>query len=290
MRILDGMDDDGRELGAFLRSRRARVAPESVGVATGPRRRVPGLRREELAQLAGISVDYYVRLEQGRATQPSPEILDALARVLALDATEREHLRTLIAAPRKVRSSSRWRPEKVRPELQRLLDEMYALPAVITSHRQDALAWNRLGGELFGGLDEDGRDRNNARYLFLDARARERFPDWDQRAKETVAVLRLAAGRHADDERLRELVGQLSVHSEEFRGLWAAGDVLVCGSGTRRFRHPVVGELGLRYETLQLPTSAGQRGQELHVFSSEEGSDAEEALQLLANWTATPRR
>jgi hypothetical protein len=104
-----------------------------------------------------------------------------------------------------------------------------------------------------------------------------------------VAVLRLAAGRHADDERLRELVGQLSVHSEDFRTLWAAGDVLVCGSGTRRFRHPVVGELALRYETLQLPTSAGQTGQELHVFSSEEGSDAEEALQLLANWTAPPR-
>jgi hypothetical protein len=178
-----------------LRSRRARVAPESVGIAAGPRRRVPGLRREELAQLAGISVDYYVRLEQGRATQPSVEILDARAT----------------------------------------------------------------------------------------------FPDWDQRAKETVAVLRLAAGRHADDERLRELVGRLSVHSEDFRTLWAAGDVLVCGSGTRRFRHAVVGELTLRYETLQLPTAAGQAGQELHVFSSEQGSDAEEALQLLANWTTPPR-
>jgi transcriptional regulator with XRE-family HTH domain len=283
------MDDDGRELGAFLRSRRARVAPDSVGIAAGPRRRVPGLRREELAQLAGISVDYYVRLEQGRATQPSAEILDALARVLGLDVTEREHLRTLIAAPRKIRSAPRRRPERVRPELQRLLDEMHALPAMITSHRQDTLAWNRLGGELFGGLGEGGRDRNNARYLFLDPRARETFPDWDQRAKETVAVLRLAAGRHADDERLRELVGQLSVHSDEFRMLWAAGDVLVCGSGTRCFRHPVVGELTLRYETLQLPTSAGQTGQEFHVFSSEEGSDAEEALQLLANWTAPSR-
>ena len=289
MRILGVMDDDGRELGAFLRSRRARVAPGSVGITTGPRRRVPGLRREELAQLAGISVDYYVRLEQGRATQPSAEILDALARVLGLDATERDHLRTLIAAPRKIRSPARRRPERVRPELQRLLDEMYALPAIITSHRQDALAWNRLGGELFGGLGEDGRDRNNARYLFLDARARERFPDWDQRAKETVAVLRLAAGRHPDDERLRELVGRLSVHSEDFRTLWAAGDVLVCGSGTRRFHHPVVGKLTLRYETLQLPASAGQAGQELHVFSSEEGSEDEVALRLLADWTAPPR-
>lgn len=287
MRILDGMDDDGRKLGAFLRSRRAKIAPESVGIAAGSRRRVPGLRREELAQLAGMSVDYYVRLEQGRATQPSEEILDALARVLGLDATEREHLRTLTASRRRPRSSSpRRRPERVRPELQRLLDEMYGLPALITGHRQDVLAWNVLASELYGGLGEGRRDRNNARYLFLDESSQETFPDWDQRARETVAVLRLAAGRYPDDEPLRTLVGELSVRSDEFRSLWAAGDVLVCGSGTKHFRHPVVGELDLRYETLQLPASAGQ---ELHVFSSEEGSEAEEALRLLGGWTAPSR-
>jgi transcriptional regulator with XRE-family HTH domain len=288
MRILEGMDDDGRELGAFLRSRRARVAPENAGVATGTRRRVPGLRREELAQLAGISVDYYVRLEQGRSTRPSPEILDALARVLALDATEREHLRTLTAARRKTRSSPRRRPERVRPELVRLLEEMTGLPAVILGRRQDVLAWNRLGSELFGGLDEGRRDRNNARYLFLDARSRETFPDWDQRARETVAVLRLAAGRYADDERLTELVGELSVKSEDFAAMWPAGDVLACGSGTKRFRHPVIGELTLRYETLQLPASAAQAGQELHVYSA--GDDgARDGLRLLAGWTAPSR-
>lgn len=158
VRILDGMDDDGRELGAFLRSRRARVAPGSVGVVTGTHRRVPGLRREELAQLAGISVDYYVRLEQGRSTRPSAEILDALARVLALDATEREHLRALTEGRRSSRSSSRPRPERVRPELARLLGEMAGLPAIVTGRRQDVLAWNRLGSELFGGLDEGRRD------------------------------------------------------------------------------------------------------------------------------------
>ncbi|WP_329259069.1 helix-turn-helix transcriptional regulator [Actinoallomurus sp. NBC_01490] len=283
------MDDDGRELGAFLRSRRARVAPDSVGIAAGTRRRVPGLRREELAQLAGISVDYYVRLEQGRATQPSPEILDALADVLGLGRTEREHLRALTAAPRKVRRSSRRHPERVRPELQRLLDAMYGLPALITGHRQDVLAWNRLGSELFGGLGEGRRDHNNARYLFLDPVSRETFPDWEQRARETVAVLRLAAGRHADDERLRELVGELSVRSEDFGALWASADVMVCGSGTKRFRHPAVGELTLRYETLQLPVSAGQAGQELHVYNAGEDGGAEEALRLLGTWTASPR-
>jgi transcriptional regulator with XRE-family HTH domain len=288
MRILEGMDDDGRELGAFLRSRRARVAPENAGVATGTRRRVPGLRREELAQLAGISVDYYVRLEQGRSTRPSPEILDALARVLALDATEREHLRTLTAARRKTRSPPRRRPERVRPELVRLLEEMTGLPAVILGRRQDVLAWNRLGSELFGGLDEGRRDRNNARYLFLDARSRETFPDWDQRARETVAVLRLAAGRYADDERLTELVGELSVKSEDFAAMWPAGDVLACGSGTKRFRHPVIGELTLRYETLQLPASAAQAGQELHVYSADDDG-ARDGLRLLAGWTAPSR-
>ncbi|MGH3375475.1 MAG: helix-turn-helix domain-containing protein [Actinoallomurus sp.] len=280
------MDDDGRKLGAFLRSRRARVAPESVGIAAGPRRRVPGLRREELAQLSGISVDYYVRLEQGRATQPSAEILDALARALGLDATEREHLRTLTASRRGLRASAPRRPERVRPELQRLIDEMHGLPAVITGRRQDVLAWNALGSELYGGLGEGRRDRNNARHLFLDAGSRETFPDWDQRARETVAVLRLAAGRYPDDERLRTLVGELSVRSEDFRTLWAAGDVLVCGSGTKRFHHPLVGELNLRYETLQLPVSAGQ---ELHVFSSEQGSESEAALRLLGGWLAPSR-
>jgi transcriptional regulator with XRE-family HTH domain len=286
------MDDDGREFGGFLRSRRARVAPESVGITGGRRRRVKGLRREELAQLAGISVDYYVRLEQGRATQPSDEVLDALARVLGLDPTEREHLGTLTAARRKSspRSSARQRPEGARPALQRILDGMESLPAVITGYRQDILAWNRLGSELFGGLDEKNtRDRNNARYLFLDARSRETFPDWEQRARETVAVLRLATGQYPNDAHLTELVGTLAVRSEDFRRMWAAGDVMVCGSGTKRFRHPAVGELTLSYETLQLPASAAQTGQELHVFSSEDRSEAEAALQMLANWTATSR-
>ncbi|GAB3978948.1 helix-turn-helix transcriptional regulator [Actinoallomurus acanthiterrae] len=279
------MNDDGRELGAFLRARRARVSPESMGLTVGPRRRVAGLRREELAQLAAISVDYYVRLEQGRATQPSDEVLDALADVLDLDGTERDHLRRL-ARTRRARPRPAPRPERLSPELRRVLEGMTGMPAVIMGDRLDLLAWNRLGSELFGGLDDGARDRNQARYLFLDPRSRETFPDHGQRTRETVAVLRLAVGRDLDDPGLAELVEELSVHSREFRAMWAAGDVMVCERGLKRFRHPAVGELRLRYETLHVPASDGQPGQQLYVHLPEQGGDAETALRLLEAWIA----
>ncbi|MGP3969072.1 helix-turn-helix transcriptional regulator [Streptomyces sp. 6N223] len=277
--------DDGRELGGFLRSRRARVAPESVGLAAGARRRVRGLRREELAQLAGISVDYYVRLEQGRATQPSDEVLRALARVLGLGATEREHLWTLASARRGGPPSGR-----VSPLLRRMLDEMPGMPAFVTCHRLDVLAWNALGGALMGGLaDPDARDRNQARFAFLDPASRRLMPDWEERAGEMAAMLRYASGRYPDDAYLAELVAELTTLSADFRRLWETGDVVRCTSGTKRFRLPAVGgsgEFALDYETLHVPAGPGQEGVQVHVYAAPEGSDAAAALRILAERAA----
>lgn len=294
--------DSGRELGAFLRARRARVAPESVGLRAGRRRRVRGLRREELAQLAGISVDYYVRLEQGRAKQPSVEVLDALARALRLDAVERAHLVTLAHRPRPappptptaptpttsastIPPPTRPAPEAapVRAELRRVLDGMPGLPAVVLDERLDLLAWNRLGGALLGGLDDPAaRDRNQARFVFLDPAAGDIFPDLDDRGRETVALLRHAVGRYPEDARLAALIRELAEGSAAFRALWADGDVRMCGVGSKRFRHPAVGVLDLDYETLHVPPLPGRTGQQLHVFSAAPASPGAESLRRLA--------
>jgi transcriptional regulator with XRE-family HTH domain len=283
--------DDGRELGGFLRSRRARVVPESVGLAGGGRRRVRGLRREELAQLAGISVDYYIRLEQGRATQPSEEVLRALARVLGLDATEREHLRTLARARRGGPPSG-----QVSPLLRRMLDEMPGLPAFVTCHRLDVLAWNALGGALMGGLaDPAARDRNQARFVFLDPAARRLMADWEERAAELAAMLRYASGRYPGDARLAELIDELAALSADFRRLWETGDVVRCTSGTKRFRLADVadvadvadaGEFALDYETLYVPAGPGQEGMQVHVYAAREGTSGAAALRVLAERTA----
>ncbi|MDT0345986.1 helix-turn-helix domain-containing protein [Streptomyces litchfieldiae] len=278
------MEDNGRDMGAFLRARRARVAPESVGIPGGRRRRVRGLRREELAQLAGISVDYYVRLEQGRATQPSAEVLDALARALGLDATERDHLRTL-ATRRDGEGNVDGgpRPGHVGPAVQRILDGMPMLPAVVMDYRMDVVGWNGLGSELFGRVGErPPAERNHARYVFLDPAAREIFPDWAERTREMVAVLRHATGRHPGDTYLAGLVAELTARDAGFRRFWAAGEVLLCGSGTRRFWHPAVGELILDYETLCLPATAGELDEQMYVYSPAEGSESAGALRLLA--------
>ncbi|ARQ67880.1 helix-turn-helix domain-containing protein [Streptomyces marincola] len=277
------MDDNGHQLGAFLRARRARVTPESVGIPGGGRRRVRGLRREELAQRAGISVDYYVRLEQGRSTAPSADVLDALARALELDATEREHLRTLaVARPRRAAARPARAGERGAP-VQRVLDGMRGLPAIVTNHRLDIVAWNRLGSELFGRVAQrDAPWRNHARYTFLDPAARVVFPDWAERASETAAVLRHAMGRHPQDRRLAGLVAELGRVSDEFRLRWEAGDVLVCGGGTRRFHHPAVGGLTLDYQTLHVPAPDGGPAEQMYVYSAAEGSAAGAALRELA--------
>ncbi|NUR67251.1 MAG: helix-turn-helix domain-containing protein [Streptomyces sp.] len=275
----DGIYDSRRALGGFLRARRGRVAPETVGPAgVSKRRRVQGLRREELAQLAGISVDYYVRLEQGRATQPSVEVLDALARALGLDAAERRHLDTLAAA----------RPDpvprtRIGPGLRRAIDAMEGLPVFATDHRLDVVAWNRLGAALMGGLDVPGRrDANNARFVFLDPAARDLHPDWADRAAEAVGQLRVAAGRHPDDRELTGLIAELADASPEFRRIWDSGEVTMCAAGRKRLRHPVVGLLELDFETLHVPAGPGESGLVLHVFSAAEDTPEAAALRKLA--------
>ncbi|MGA4850138.1 helix-turn-helix domain-containing protein [Streptomyces sp. G5(2025)] len=274
--------DTGRELGGFLRARRARVTPEDVGLPGGHRRRVRGLRREELAQLAGISVDYYVRLEQGRATQPSPEVLDALARALALDAAERTHLTTLTTLATAGRGPA---PEaRVSPLLRRVLDAVAdGFPAFATDHRLDVVAWNALGAELLGGLaDPPRRDRNNARYVFLDPASHDVHPDWADRAAEAVGQLRVAAARYPNDTELASLITELTARSAEFRRIWDSGEIVMCASGSKRLRHPATGVLTLDFESLHVPAAPGEPGLVVHVFGAEEGTEEAAALAGLA--------
>lgn len=273
-------------LGSFLRARRGRVAPEQVGIPAGRRRRVQGLRREELAQLAGISVDYYVRLEQGRATQPSPEVLDALARALDLDAGERAHLATLAGGTGARPGAGDGSPAptaRVGPVLRRLMHSLEHLPVFATDHRLDAVAWNPLGAELLGGLDgpTPRRDRNNARFLFLDPAARGVHPEWEDRAREAVGLLRVAAGRHPDDAALISLITELSALSEEFRAIWDSGEVTMCAAGRKRLRHPATGVLTLDFESLQVPAVPGGTGLVVHVYSADEGTPEAAALERL---------
>jgi transcriptional regulator with XRE-family HTH domain len=258
------------ELGDFLRSRRARLQPHDVGLPDYGRRRVPGLRREELAQLAGVSVDYYVRLEQGRDIQPSDSVLDAIAGALQLTDDERSHLFTLVRPRRRARR----RPnERVRPGIQRLVERI-EFPAFVLGRRMDVLAYNPLAAALLGGLHE----RNALRAIFLDEGARTLYRDWDQVAAESVAYLRLSAGEDPDDAQLVELIGELSLHSDAFRRLWARHDVKSKTFGVKCFEHPQVGPLELDYESLKLPDS----DQVLVTYTAAPGSPSETGLQLLA--------
>jgi transcriptional regulator with XRE-family HTH domain len=267
------MDD----LAGFLRTRRSRVDPATVGIPTDSRRRVTGLRREEVAHLSGVSVDYYVRLEQGRATQPSEQVLDALARVLRLDETEREHLHRLA---RQRRRRAKAPAGRVRPELRRVLDLVTEAPALIMNHRLDVLAGNRLAGLLYGrptpGL-------NTARHVFLEEAERGLYTDWEQCTLDVVGHLRLAAGKYPEDHRLAALIGELSMGSERFRRLWARADVRARAHGRKRYRHPLVGLLELSHEHFALPDGSGM---ELLVLSADPGSPAEDGLRLLAGLDA----
>ncbi|GAB1325764.1 helix-turn-helix domain-containing protein [Streptomyces sennicomposti] len=281
---LEGLDQRA-ELSEFLRTRRARLKPEDVGIATiGRHRRVPGLRREELAQLAGVSVAYYTRLEQGNGRNVSAEVLDAIARALRLSDTEHAHL-THLAKPRQQRRRYRApKRQQARVALQQLVDSMEGVPAYIGGARSDILAWNRMAAALFGDWGAmPAHQRNWARLTFLHPDYRELFRDWEQKASDMVSYLRLYAGQHPDDPELSALVGELSVKSEEFRKLWATHDVKEKGHGVKRMRHPLVGELALAYETLHLPDDDGQF---LCVYHAEPGSPSAEALRLLANWGA----
>jgi transcriptional regulator with XRE-family HTH domain len=266
-------------IGEFLRARRERVQPEDVGLPDFGRRRVPGLRREELATLAGVSADYYVRLEQGRERHPSEQVIESLARALLLDADATTHLHELARpAPRRRRAGGR--PERVRPELLRLMETWPHTPAFVMGRRMDVLAANAIGSAVHGGIRPGA---NLVRMVFLDPEARQVYPDWEEVARDTVAVLRSRVGPDLDDPRLTELVGELSLKSEEFRRLWARHDVREKTHGVKRLHNPQVGELTLTYESF---TVAGAPEQMLVVYSAEPGSSTEQALALLSSMSA----
>ncbi|MFC9994204.1 helix-turn-helix transcriptional regulator [Nocardia sp. NPDC127526] len=270
------MDD----LAGFLRTRRSRVDPVTVGIPTDRHRRVQGLRREEVAHLSGVSVDYYVRLEQGRATQPSEQVLDALARVLGLDDTERGHLYRLA---RQRRRPAKTPAARLRPELLRVLDLVPHAPALIMDHRLDVIAGNRLAALLYGrplpGL-------NTARHIFLEEPERGLYGEWEKCTLDVVGHLRLAAGKYPDDPRLASLIGELAMGSDRFRRLWARADVRARTHGPKTYHHPLVGLLELHQENFALPDESGM---ELIILSAPPASPTEDGLRLLASLTPTPQ-
>jgi len=279
--------DTRNEIREFLTSRRAKITPEQAGLRTyGDNRRVPGLRREEVALLAGVSVDYYTRLERGNASGVSESVLEGLARALQLDDAERAHLFDLARAagstPRRRRRST---PQRVRPSVQRMLDAITGAPAFVRNGRLDILAANRLGRAFYSELfDSPHGPPNGARFTFLDPRAMDFYLDWEQVATDAVAILRSEAGRDPYDRGLSDLVGELSTRSETFRTRWAAHNVRFHDTGVKRVNHPVVGHLELTFETMQL---AADEGLMMFVYTADVGSKSEEALNLLASWAAT---
>lgn len=283
-----GALDRRAELSEFLRTRRARLKPEDVGLPDfGRHRRVPGLRREELAQLAGVSVAYYTRLEQGNGRNVSAEVLDSIARALRLSDAEHNHL-THLAKPKTHKKKPAARTEQVRGALRQLLDSLDGVPAYVSGRRGDILAWNRMAAAVFGDWDElPAPQRNWARLVFLSPEYRELFVEWEQKASDIVSFLRMEAGCYPDDPRLSALVGELSVKSEEFRRLWATHDVREKSYGVKRLRHPLVGDLTLDFESLRL---ADDDGQALTMYHAEPGSPSAEALRLLASWGADATR
>jgi transcriptional regulator with XRE-family HTH domain len=274
------------DIAEFLTSRRAKVTPEQAGLPTYGLRRVEGLRREEVASLAGVSVEYYKRLERGNASGVSDAVLEALARALRLDDAERSHLFDLAraanpVAPRRRRASE----QRVRPVVQRIVDAMTA-PAIVRNGRVDYLYANALGRALYAPIFESREQpANSARFAFLDPAAYDFYVDWERIAKDLVAHLRSEAGRNPYDRDLSNLVGELSTRSQDFRTWWAAHNVRYHQTGTKRLHHPVVGELELSYEVMEL---SADNGLTVSVFSAEPGSRAQQALDLLASWTATP--
>jgi transcriptional regulator with XRE-family HTH domain len=281
-------NDVRAEICQFLTTRRAKLTPEQAGLpAYGRNRRVPGLRREEVALLAGISIEYYTRLERGNARGVSDEVLEALARALQLDEVERAHLidlvRTANAAPPARRRAT---PQRVRPSVQRLLDSMTGTAAFLRNGRLDILSANQLGYALYAPAFLDpARPVNLARFVFLDPRSMDFYGDWDGIAHAAVGSLRAEAGRDPYDRALRDLVGELSVRSQQFRVRWAAHDVDYYRSGVQPFHHPLVGDLTLNYDALELPADPGQT---IIAYGAEPGSPAQQALDLLASWTSTP--
>lgn len=280
--------DNRAEVREFLTSRRARVQPADVGLPPGTNRRVEGLRRSEVATLAGVSVEYYTKLERGAIRGASPEILDAIAKALLFDDAERAHLFDLahaqspVARPPRKRSSRSWAPH---PGLQWMLDAVTGGPAFVRNGRMDLLAANALARAFYRDVyDMPGQPPNIARFTFLDERAWQFYPDWDYFAEVTVAILRTEAGRDPHNKELHDLVGEMCTRSDEFRRLWASHDVRHHGTGTKTFHHPIVGEMTLAYEGLAMEAEPGLT---LTVYSAEPGSTSAERMALLASWAVS---
>jgi transcriptional regulator with XRE-family HTH domain len=284
--------DARSEIGEFLTSRRARINPEQAGLTTYGERRVPGLRREEVAILAGISVTYYTRLERGDMSGVSDSVLEALARALQLDDAERAHLFDLARALRPTSPRRRRRAPRrgVRPSIQHVLDGLTGAAAFVHNARLDNLAANQLGYALYSDMFSRTTGPgpvNSARYVFLDPRAGDFYADWERAANDVVAVLRSAAGRDPYDRDLSDLVGELSTQSAEFRTRWAAHNVRFHDTGTKDLHHPVVGDLTLTYNRMELSADPGLA---ITIWTAEPGSKSAEALTLLGSWAATIER
>jgi transcriptional regulator with XRE-family HTH domain len=278
------------DLGDFLRTYRAGLTPQEVGLPgdlNGSSRRVRGLRREEVAQLAGVSVDYYTRLEQGRHSTPSQAVVEALGRALRLDDAAHAHLIDL-SKPSRPSSSRSKTPtvQRVRPAVQQMLASFVDHPAVILGRRTDVLASNALATALMTDWRKlPPRERNYTRWILLAPVPRERFPDWQSVAADAVGTLRLDAGRHPDDPLLNELVGELTIKSPEFRAAWGDHRVHERTFGRKRMMHPEVGPIDLHFEALALP---GDPDQTMFVYSTDPGSRSSDNLRLLALWAAGP--
>ncbi|WP_445189972.1 helix-turn-helix domain-containing protein [Pseudonocardia sp. Cha107L01] len=285
-------DDIRTQIRQFLTTRRARITPDQAGLPNyGGRRRVPGLRREEVALLAGISIEYYARLERGDASGASVEVLDGITRALHLDDVERAHLEDLVrtANTGNTRRSPRRRPTRaqMRPSVQRLLDTMTGAAAFVRNGRLDILATNHLGQALYAPAFEDpARPVNLARFVFLDRRASGFYRDWDGIAHAAVGSLRAEAGRDPYDRALTDLIGELCTRSQEFRERWAAHDVKYYQSGAQPLTHPLVGDLDLDYEALEI---AADPGLTIVAYTAAPDTPSQQALNLLASWTAHPQ-
>jgi transcriptional regulator with XRE-family HTH domain len=278
--------DNRKEIRDFLASRRAKLTPEQAGLPNfGGIRRVPGLRREEVSLLAGMSVEYYTRVERGSLSGVSDSVLEAIARALQLNEAEHEHLFNLARAAGPATRTRRQPSKGIHASVQRILDSMIGIPAFVRNGRLDILAINDLGRDLYSDAFEDpARPVNLARFAFLNRRSATLYPDWNGAADTSVAILHTEAGRNPFDKGLTERIGELSTRSEEFRKRWAQHNVRLHIGGVKTFRHPVVGDLEVHFDALELPAAPGLT---MTTYSAEPGSPSEDGLRLLASWAAT---